>query len=78
MVEAAVVTDGDDAADVDFVVADVVVRRDLIAGGEGFGPGVERLDGGASVQRPVGSDGVVVGQEIVELGLQFGDRSCRW
>jgi hypothetical protein len=78
VVSAAGVADGDDAGGVDFVVAHPVVRRDLVAGGEGFGPGVERLDGGASVQRPVGSDGVVVGQEIVELGLQFGDRSSRW
>jgi hypothetical protein len=78
VVQAAVVADGDDAGGVDFVVADALVRRDVVAGGEGFGPGVECLDGGVSVQCPVGSDGVVVGQEVVELGLQFGDRSSRW
>ena len=77
VVEAAVVADGDDAGGVDAVVAYPVVRRDAVAGGEGFGPVGEGLDGGVSVQRSVGSDGVVVGREIVELGLQFGDRLGR-
>ncbi len=31
-----------------------------------------------SVQRPVGSGGVVVDQEIVELVLQLGDGVGRW
>ena len=39
----AVVPDGDDTGGVDFVVPDAVVRGDLVAGGEGFGPVVEGL-----------------------------------
>ena len=37
VVQAAVVADGDDAGGVDSVMADSVVRWDLVAGGEGFG-----------------------------------------
>lgn len=77
MVQAAVVADGDDAGGVDFVVPDAVVRWDLVAAGEGFGAGVKRLDGGVAVQRSVGSDGVVVGQEVVELVLQLVEGG-RW
>jgi len=67
------VADGDDAGGVDFVVPDAVVRRDLVAGGEGFGPVVVGLDGGAAVQRPVRADAVVVAEEFVDLVLQFGE-----
>jgi hypothetical protein len=75
VVQAAVVADGDDAGGVDFVVSDAVVRRDLVSAGEGFGAVVKGLDGGVSGDGAVGSDPVVVGQEIIELVLQFGD--CR-
>ena len=78
VVQSAVVADGDDAGGVDSVVADPVVRRDLVAGGEGFGASVKGLQGCSPVDCPVGADGVVVGAEFVELGLQFADRSGRW
>ncbi|MDT5369481.1 MAG: hypothetical protein QOC62_3912 [Mycobacterium sp.] len=73
MVQVAVVADGDDAGGVDSVVADAVVRWDVVAGGEGFGPVGVGLDGGAASQGAVWTDGVVVGQECVDLGLEFGD-----
>jgi hypothetical protein len=73
VMEPAVVADGDDAGGVDFVVAYAVVRWDLLAGGQGFGPVVERLDGGAASRRPVWANAVVVGQECVDLVLQLGD-----
>jgi hypothetical protein len=53
-------------------VAHAVVRRDLVAGGEGLGPIGERLDGCASSQCSVRADAVVVGQECVDLVLQLG------
>jgi hypothetical protein len=43
VVQSAVVADGGDAGGVDSVVADPVVRRDLVAGGEGFGASVKAL-----------------------------------
>ena len=70
---AAVVAQDDDAGGVDGVVAHPVVRRDLVAGGEGFGPVVERLDGCGAAQRPVWANAVVVGLECVDLVLQRGD-----
>jgi len=39
----------------------------------GFGARGEGLCWGATGERPVGADGVVVGAEAVELGLQPGD-----
>lgn len=65
----AVVADGDDSGGVDFVVAHAEVRRDFVASGEGFGPVVERLAQGVPVQGSVGSGGVVVVGEFVELAL---------
>ena len=50
VVQAAVVADGDDVGGVDGVVADPVVRRDLVAAGEGLGPVVKRLDRGFAVR----------------------------
>ena len=78
VVQAAGVTDGDDAGGVDAVVAQAVVRCDVVAGGGGFGPVGEGLDRGAAVQRSVGSGGVVVGAEIVDLALQFGVGGRWW
>jgi hypothetical protein len=75
VVQSAVVADGDDAGGVDAVVADSVMRRDAVAGGEGFGARVKGVLGCSPVDCPVWADGVVVGGEFVELGLQFGDRS---
>jgi len=72
----AVVADGDDAGGVDAVVADPVVRGDAVAGGKGFGAGVKRLQGSVTADGPVGSDPVVVGQEVIELVLKFGDGVC--
>jgi len=48
VVQVAVVSDGDDAGGVDFVVAHAVVRGDLVAGRECLGPVVVRLDGCAA------------------------------
>ena len=71
------VADGDDAGGVDAVVADPVVRGDAVAGGKGFGAGVKRLQGSVTADGPVGSDPVVVGQEVIELVLKFGDVCAR-
>ena len=50
-------------------MAHAEVRRDFVASGEGFGAGVERLARGVPVQGSVGSGGVVVVGEFVELAL---------
>ena len=76
--QAAVVAEGDDAGGVDSVVANPVVRRDLVSGGEGFGSGVEGLQGCSSGHGAVGAHGVVVGGEVVELVLQFGGGGRGW
>jgi hypothetical protein len=73
--QSGVVAEGDLAGGVDTVAADSVLGGD----GDGwlarfgFGAGGEGLGGGASAQGPVGSDGVVVGPEPVELGLELGE-----
>jgi hypothetical protein len=73
VVEPAVVAQGDDAGGVDSVVADPVVGRVLVGAGEGFGPGVKCVLWRASAEGAVGPDGVVVGAEFIEQGLQLGD-----
>jgi hypothetical protein len=70
VVESAVVAQGDGAAGVDGVVADPVVGGDFDPGGDRFGSGGIGLGRGAPVQCAVGSDGVVVAGEPVELALQ--------
>jgi hypothetical protein len=59
----------------DAVAADPVVGGHDDAGPAGGGLGARREDlgGGAPVEGPVGTDGVVVVAEAVELGLQPGD-----
>ena len=71
VVQPAVVAEGDAAAGVDLVLPDPVVGGDDRAGGDGFGSGRIRLGGGASAQRAVGPDGVVVDGEPVQLALLF-------
>src|SRR5436853_338437 len=63
----------DRAVAVDLVLPDAVVGGDDRSGGDGFGAGGEGLGRGAAVEGPVGSDGVVVVGEGVELALQGGD-----
>jgi hypothetical protein len=70
VVESAVVAQGDGAAGVDGVVADPVVGGDLDTGEDGFGSSGVGLGAGASCQRAVRPDGVVVASEPVQLALQ--------
>ncbi len=73
VVELAVVAEGDSSHLVDAVLADseVVGGVEAGAGGGSFGSGVEGFLGGLSSQCPVGSLGVVVVGEPVELVLEF-------
>lgn len=76
VVQAAVVADGDNAAGVDAVVTYSVMRRNLVCGGKGFGPGSEGLQRCSSADGAVWAHGVVVGGEVVKLVLEFGDGGC--
>ena len=78
MVQPAVVADGDGAAAVDLVGADSVVRSDDRSARDRFGTGGVALGWGSSVQGPVGSAGVVVPAEPVQLALQLGQGGCGW
>ena len=69
VVQSAVVAQGDGAVVVDPVGADPVVGGDDRTGREGSGSGGIGMGGGPPVQRPVGSDGVVVPDELVQLVL---------
>ena len=65
------VADGDDTGGVDSVVADPVVRRDLVAGGEGFGTSVKGLQGCSPVRWPAELD-----KCPQEGRRRFVDRRC--
>ena len=78
VMQAGVVAEADGSPAVDLVVPDSVVGGDDRSGRDGFGSGCVGLGGGAAVQRPVGSDLVVVGLEAVELVLQHGQGGGRW
>jgi hypothetical protein len=64
--ESAVVAQGDDAGGVDAVAADAVVAVEAGSGRVGLGSGRVGLRGGGTVERAVGSDGVVVAAEPVD------------
>src|SRR4029453_16042497 len=64
---------GGDPGGVDAVAADAVVPGQAGSGGVGLGPGRVGLRGGGTVERAVGSDGVVVAAEPVELALERGE-----
>jgi hypothetical protein len=72
VVQAAARAQGDHAAGIDLVAAQAGVGRQRARAGQpgtwgGFGPGGVGLGGRAAAQRAVGSLGVVVGPEGVEL-----------
>jgi len=69
------VSQRDLASLVDAVAPDPVVGGDhqAEAARVGFGAGGPRGGGGAPAEGPMGTDGVVVGAEAVELGLEGGD-----
>ena len=67
--ESAVVAQGHHPAVVDLVAADAVVHRDRGLGRGGFRSRLVGLGGGAAGDAAVGSDGVVVAAEPVELAL---------
>jgi hypothetical protein len=78
VVEPSFVSDGDFTVAVDFVAAEAVaVDGDAGESWVGFGARVERGDGGLSVERAVGSVGVVGVDELVELVLERSDRGGR-
>ena len=64
---------GEFAVGVDAVAADpeVLADADVLAGGDGAWARVPGIGGGAAADGPVGPLVVVVGGELVELGLQF-------
>jgi hypothetical protein len=79
VVEAAVVAEGDPAGGVDAVVADPVVGVGVAAGGGGLGAGlVDGGGGGVCGEGAVGALVVVEGDEVVDEGLQLGDRVGWW
>ena len=77
VVEPAVVADGQDAGGIGSVAAGAVVDRDRRFRRLGLGTGVPGLLGWPAADGAVGTDGVVVAPEPVELALQGGDRG-RW
>ncbi len=78
VVQAAVVPHRHDAGAVEPVLTDAVVAGvDRDAGRDGAGAGGERFGGGAAGEGAVGADGVVVGDEDVELALQRRQRPRR-
>jgi hypothetical protein len=76
VVHAGVDAQGDGAVGVDAVFADSPVPVGSCGGG--FASGCVGLFGGSSVEGSVGSGGVVVAGEVVELVLQVGDRGVGW
>jgi len=56
----------------------VLCDADLGRSGTGFVSCIERDFGGEPVSGSVGSDGVVVGDEAIDLGLQRVDGRRRW
>ncbi len=80
VVQAAVVPEGEFAVAVDAVLADAEVFADVCAlpGRGGAGPGGPGCGRSLPVDAPVRAFGVVVGGEVVQLGLQLGDGRRWW